>query len=92
MKNDTTTTMLNFVLAVLVILGVVFALLTTHKVNKARSMQQPLMIASQRFQANLGRMQALLNDVIIYNKTANNPELAEIIKGASAPAQAPANK
>jgi hypothetical protein len=92
MKNDTTTTMLNFVLAVLVILGVVFALMTTHKVNKARSLQQPLMIASQRFQSDLGRMQALLNDVIIYNKTANSPELAQLIKEVQAPAPAAANK
>lgn len=92
MKNDTTTTMLNFVLAVLVILGVVFALLTTHKVNKARAMQQPLLQASQRFQADLGRMQALLNDVIIYNKTANSPELAELIKSASTPQPAPAKQ
>ena len=84
--------MLNFVLAVLVILGVFFALWTTHKVNTARAMQQPLMVASQRFQNDLGRMQALLNDVIIYNKTANNPELAQLIKEASAPAPAPASK
>lgn len=87
MKNDTTTTLLNFVLAVLVILGVVFALMTMHKTNTVRSMQPQLVLATQRFQNDAMRMQVLLNDVITYNKTANNPELAEIIKSATAPAQ-----
>jgi hypothetical protein len=89
MKNDTTTTMLNFVLAVLVILGVVFALMTMRRTNALRSMQPQLVLAGQRVQQDAARASALLNDVAVYNKTANNPELAEIIKEAStAPAAA----
>jgi hypothetical protein len=92
MKNDTTTTMLNFVLAVLVILGVVFALMTMRRTNTLRSMQPQLMVAGQRVQGDAARASALLNEVANYNKTANNPELAEIIKEAQMPPQAPAKK
>jgi len=75
--------MLNFVLAVLVILGVVFALLTMHKMNNVRTLQQQLPMMSQRFQNDLMHMQAVLNDVVTYNKTANSPELTEILKAAA---------
>jgi hypothetical protein len=92
MKNDTTTTLLNFVLAVLVILGVVFALMTMHKTNLNRSRQPQLLVASQRFQSDVARMQGLLSEVITYNKTANNPELAAIIQSAAAPQAQPAAK
>jgi hypothetical protein len=85
MKNDTTTTVLNFVLAGLVILGVLFALLNIWRTRDLRHMQTALQIEMQRSQVTSARAQALLNDVISFNNTAKNPELAQIIKSAETP-------
>jgi hypothetical protein len=87
MKNDTTTTLLNFVLAVLVILGVTFALMSMSRTRDVRQMQTSLQLEMQKVQAGSMRAQALLNDVIAYNSTAKNPELQQIIQSAQAPAQ-----
>jgi len=85
MKNDTTTTVLNFVLAALVILGVVFALLNIWRTRDLRHMQVTLQAQMQRSQVTSARAQALLNDVITYNATAKNPELAQLIQIATTP-------
>jgi hypothetical protein len=85
MKNDTTTTVLNFVLAGLVILGVLFALLNIWRSRDLRHMQTALQVEMQRSQVTSARAQALLNDVISFNNTAKNPELAQIIKSAETP-------
>jgi cytoskeletal protein RodZ len=87
MKNDTTTTFLNFVLAVLVILGVVFALWSIQRTVAIRRLQPNLQTQLQAFQATSAKAQALLNDVIKYNATAKSPELAQIIQAAETPAQ-----
>ena len=71
MKNDTTTTLLNFVLAVLVILGVVFALMT---MSRARELRQ-LSLGAAAANNNIMRLNALLNDVVTYNTSAKSPEL-----------------
>ena len=86
MKNDTTTTLLNFVLAVLVILGVVFALMTMSRTRDLRQLQSRAQIA----QINFMRAQALANDVMAFNATAKSPELAQILQ--SAQPQQPAAK
>ncbi|HEV2692518.1 MAG TPA: hypothetical protein VG347_06435, partial [Verrucomicrobiae bacterium] len=77
MKNDTTTTLLNFVLAVLVILGVAFALMSMSRTRDVRQMQTSLQLEVQKVQASSMKAQALLNDVIAYNTTAKNPELQQ---------------
>jgi len=87
MKNDTTTTLLNFVLAVLVILGVIFALMTMSRTRDVRQMQIALQLEMQKVQGGSMKAQALLNDVITYNATARNPELQQIIQSAQTPAQ-----
>lgn len=87
MKNDTTTTLLNFVLAVLVILGVAFALMSMSRTRDVRQMQTSLQLEVQKVQASSMKAQALLNDVIAYNTTAKNPELQQIIQAAQTPAQ-----
>ena len=87
MKNDTTTTLLNFVLAVLVILGVAFALMSMSRTREVRQMQTSLQLEMQKVQAGSMKAQALLNDVIAYNATAKNLELQQIIQSAQAPAQ-----
>lgn len=88
MKNDTTTTLLNFVLAILVILGVVFALTTISRTRDLRQLQS----RAQILQINSLRLQALANDAAIYNNTAKSAELDQILRGAATPATQPAAK
>ena len=85
MKNDSTTTVLNFVLAALVILGVVFALLNIWRTRDLRHMQVALQVQMQRTQVTSAKAQALLADVIKFNETAKNPELAQVIQAAQTP-------
>ena len=85
MKNDTTTTALNFVLAALVIFGVMFALLNIWRTRDLRQMQTALQTQMQIAQVTSARAQSLLNDVIAFNATAKSPELDQIIKSAEAP-------
>ena len=76
MKNDTTTTVLNFVLAILVILGVLFALLAMNRTRNNR------LIAPVAMQANAKAMmiQSLINDVNAYNAQAKSPEVNRILQ------------
>jgi hypothetical protein len=82
MKNDPMTTFLNFVLAVLVVLGVVFALLTMSRERELRLLTTNATIA----QTTLARANALLNDTANYNAKAQSPELTRIIQAAQKPA------
>ncbi len=50
-------------------------------------MQVALQTQMQRTQITSAKAQALLNDVITFNETAKNPELAQIIQAAQAPQQ-----
>jgi len=81
MKNDLTTTFLNLVLAVLVILGVIFALLAMNRTHKLRALQFKAQVA----QINFMRAQALANDATSFNATAKSPELAQILQNARTP-------
>jgi len=76
MKNDMTTTVLNFVLAVLVILGVVFTLWTILRTSEMRRLTA---VAAQA-NTELLRAQGLANDANVFNQTAKNPELARILQ------------
>jgi hypothetical protein len=78
MKNDSTTTFLNFVLAALVILSVFFAVLT---ILNERTVPQLAATALQDNQ-NMMRLNAVLNDAMAYNATARNPELARVLQAA----------
>lgn len=80
MKNDTTTTVLNFVLAALVIFGVVFALLT---MNRTRELRQLSLSATAANNALL-RAQSLANDASAFNASAKNPELTRILQSIQA--------
>jgi len=81
MKNDTIGTFLNLVLAVLVILGVIFAVIAMNRTHKLRALQFKAQVA----QINFMRAQQLANDVAIYNATAKNPELTQILQNARTP-------
>ena len=87
MKNDATTTLLNFVLAVLVILSLVFAGFYVYRTHVALQLQSKLQTESQMTQAGFQRIQALMNEVVAYNSTAKNPELAQIIQSIQSPQQ-----
>jgi hypothetical protein len=76
MKSDLTTTLLNFVLAVLVILGVVFALLAITRQREFRQLTTTATLAN----AALLRAQGLANDATTYNATAKNPEMNRILQ------------
>jgi cell division protein FtsL len=88
MKNDSTTTVLNFVLAALVILGVLFAMLTIWRTHELRHLNFEAQQKLQQTNYATGKAQALLNDAIAYNATARNPEMAQIIQMAETPVPA----
>jgi hypothetical protein len=79
MKNDNITTALNLVLAVLAILGVVFALQTIFRTRELRSLQM------QATQANGYRMavEALANDTLNYSKNNPNSDILRILQPAA---------
>lgn len=87
MKNDPIVTLLNFVLAVLVVLSVVFACFFLWRTHSARELQFRLQGEMQATQMGSMKVQALLNDTIAYNATAKNLELQQIIQSAQTPAQ-----
>jgi len=76
MKSDTTTTVLNFILAVLVILGVVFALLSITRTREFRTLTATATLDN----AKLMQAQGLANDTAAYNATAKSPELTRILQ------------
>ena len=80
MKNDNITTALNLVLAVLAILGVVFALQTIFRTREFRSLQ------GRATQANTYRMavEALANDTIAYSQKNPNADILRILQPAIA--------
>jgi hypothetical protein len=75
MKSDTTTTVLNFMLAALVILGVVFALLSIMRTREFRQLTASATFAN----STLMRAQGLANDAAAYNISAKSPELTRIL-------------
>ena len=75
MKSDTTTLVLNFALAVLVILGVLFAVLAMNRTRELRALSSLASFA----QTAMIRAQALANDTAAYNATAKSPELTKIL-------------
>jgi len=85
MKSDTTTTALNFALAAMVILGVVFAILNIIRVRELRQLQGNLQFRMQAAQVNAVRAQSLANEVSTYNNTAKSAELDAILKSITQP-------
>ena len=76
MKNDNITTDLNLVLAVLAILGVVFALQTIFRTRALRTLQ------IQATQANAYRMavESIAQDAIAYSQKNPNPDIQRILQ------------
>ena len=76
MKSDTTTTVLNFILAALAIFGVIFALLSINRTREFRQLTNNAALANNA----LLRAQGLANDTTAFNVTAKSPELARILQ------------
>jgi hypothetical protein len=76
MKSDTTDTILKYVLAVLVILAVVFALQTVFRTRELRSLSGQAAMARE----NMLRVQALYNDALAYSQKNPSPELTRILQ------------
>ena len=76
MKNDTMTTVLNFVLAVLAILSVTFTLMTILRTSEMRRLAASAALAN----TELIRAQGLANDANAFNQTAKNPDLTRILQ------------
>ena len=81
MKSDTTTTVLNFILAMLVLLGVVFALLGMTRTREFRQLTANATLANSA----LMRAQGLANDTGAYNVAAKSPELTRILQAIQPP-------
>ncbi|HEY4415425.1 MAG TPA: hypothetical protein VGO57_07010 [Verrucomicrobiae bacterium] len=86
MKNDSTVTFLNYVLAVLVVFSVGFAMLTSWRDHKLPQLAPAAMQANNNFQ----KLNAVLNDAMAYyNANGRSPELGRILQAAQ---QKPAAK
>ena len=86
MKSDTITTVLNLVLAVFVVLGVAFALLTIFRVREFRTVQLQASFANNA----LMRVQALANDAAAYNQSKQDPNITRLLQSIQAKPAAPA--
>jgi hypothetical protein len=74
MKCDTTNTVLTWVLAVLVLAGVLFALKTIMRTRELRTMQAQAVAC----QANMNRLNLLLNESIQYGRT--HPDIDRVLQ------------
>jgi hypothetical protein len=76
MKSETTNTVLNLVLAVLVISGVFFALWTIQRTREFRELN-PVAVQAN---AKLMMMQSFVNDVSAYNNQVKSPEITRMLQ------------
>lgn len=80
MKNDLTTVVMNLALACFVLLAMMLALVANHYNNELPG----LTVQAQQAVNTSMRLQALANDVAVFNATAKSPELAQILQSAQA--------
>lgn len=81
MKCETTNAILTFVLCVLVVLGVIFALRTIFLTREFRSLQFRAMQA-QTGLLQIQQLQSLANDALAFNQKNPSPELTRILDSA----------
>jgi uncharacterized protein YccT (UPF0319 family) len=87
MKSETTNTILTFVLGMLAIAGVIFALQTIFLTREFRALTVQATIANN----SLMQVQALAQDVAAYNQKSPSAELTKLLSVAQA-TPAPAKK
>lgn len=76
MKSDMTTTVSNFVLAVLVILGVIYAYFSIGRARELRGLAPVAMQVSNKMMM----IQSLVADVNNYNQQAKSPEITQMLQ------------
>jgi hypothetical protein len=76
MKSELTGLFLTFVLGVLAVAGVIFALQTIFLTSELRKLS-----AQENFDRNsLALAQTLVNDVALYNQKSPSPELTKLLQ------------
>jgi hypothetical protein len=80
MKCDTTNAILTFVLGVLAVAGVIFALQTIFLTREFRQMTVQATFANN----SLLQAQALAGDVAVYNQKNPSPELTKVLQAVQA--------
>jgi hypothetical protein len=80
MKCDTTNSILTFVLGVLAVAGVIFALQTIFLTREFRSLTFQATVDNNY----LVQAQSLANDVAAYNQKNPSPELTRLLQAAQA--------
>ena len=80
MKCDTTNAILTFVLGVLAVAGVIFALQTIFLTREFRQLSVQATFANN----SILQAQALAGDVAAYNQKNPNPELTKILQAVQA--------
>ncbi|HTV62916.1 MAG TPA: hypothetical protein VMH30_10160 [Verrucomicrobiae bacterium] len=76
MRSEILNEILTFVLGILVVLGVIFALQTINRTRELNTLQVQAVAINQ----NYLRLQGLVNDVLVYNQKYPNPELTHILQ------------
>jgi hypothetical protein len=80
MKSELTSLFLTFVLGVLAVAGVLFALQTIFLTRELRSLSVQATIANN----SLLQAQSLANDVGLYNQKSPSPELTRLLAAVQA--------
>jgi hypothetical protein len=83
MKSEIMNTILTYVLGVLALLGVIFALQTIFRTRELRTLQ----IQAAVDNANVMRLQALAGEAMAYNQKNPSPELTRLFQPAQTNAQ-----
>jgi hypothetical protein len=76
MRNDATTTILNFVLATTIIAGVVCGYLSIKRTRDQRNLAPVAM----QLNSKMMMVQSLVTDVNSYNQQAKSPEIAKMLQ------------
>jgi len=74
MKSETTNTVLTFVLGVLVLAGVLFALQSIFRSRELRNLQAQTIAC----QSNMNRLNMLMNEAVVYGKV--HPDINRVLQ------------
>lgn len=81
MKSETLNSVLTFVLGVLILLDVIFAVQTINRTREFRTLQFTAM-QDQAALAQVQQVESMARDVMEYNKSHPTPELTRILQAA----------
>jgi hypothetical protein len=81
-KSETMNSILTFFLGLLALLGVIFALQTIFLTRELRQLNAQAAADNNNLMQIQGPAQALINDVIAFNKSNPSPELTKLLQPA----------